>query len=139
MAGPSLKKSESHNSIHEASLNEAREITAVLKKTMNQRNKALEIAYVLLEHWEARVLAHADVEEEGLYPELAGNDPSQIKIMHRLQRDHDLLRELAKQIKSALKNEEMNHEVLVKFYTMIEVDDLHNEDEEAWVASKEKG
>ncbi|MFJ1815168.1 hemerythrin domain-containing protein [Staphylococcus saprophyticus] len=139
MAGPSLKKSESHNSIHEASLNEAREITAVLKKTMNQRNKALEIAYVLLEHWEARVLAHADVEEEGLYPELAGNDPSQIKIMHRLQRDHDLLRELAKQIKLALKNEEMNHEVLVKFYTMIEVDDLHNEDEEAWVASKEKG
>lgn len=139
MAGPSLKKSESHNSIHEASLNEAREITAVLKKTMNQRNKALEIAYVLLEHWEARVLAHADVEEEGLYPELAGNDPSQIKIMHRLQRDHDLLRKLAKQIKSALKNEEMNHEVLVKFYTMIEVDDLHNEDEEAWVASKEKG
>ncbi|MGI2251224.1 hemerythrin domain-containing protein [Staphylococcus cohnii] len=139
MAGPSLKKSESHNSIHEASLNEAREITAVLKKTMNQRNKALEIAYVLLEHWEARVLAHADVEEEGLYPELAGNDPSQIKIMHRLQRDHDLLRKLAKQIKLALKNEEMNHEVLVKFYTMIEVDDLHNEDEEAWVASKEKG
>lgn len=139
MAGPSLKKSESHNSIHEASLNEAREITAVLKKTMNQRNKALEIAYVLLEHWEARVLAHADVEEEGLYPELAGNDPSQIKIMHRLQRDHDLLRELAKQIKLALKNEEMNHELLVKFYTMIEVDDLHNEDEEAWVASKEKG
>ncbi|MFD3220620.1 hemerythrin domain-containing protein [Staphylococcus saprophyticus] len=139
MAGPSLKKSESHNSIHEASLNEAREITAVLKKTMNQRNKALEIAYVLLEHWEARVLAHADVEEEGLYPELAGDDPSQIKIMHRLQRDHDLLRKLAKQIKLALKNEEMNHEVLVKFYTMIEVDDLHNEDEEAWVASKEKG
>ncbi|ATH63928.1 MULTISPECIES: hemerythrin domain-containing protein [Staphylococcus] len=139
MAGPSLKKSESHNSIHEASLNEAREITAVLKKTMNQRNKALEIAYVLLEHWEARVLAHADVEEEGLYPELAGDNPSQIKIMHRLQRDHDLLRKLAKQIKLALKNEEMNHEVLVKFYTMIEVDDLHNEDEEAWVASKEKG
>ncbi|MBM0843851.1 hypothetical protein D0420_00580 [Staphylococcus saprophyticus] len=139
MAGPSLKKSESHNSIHEASLNEAREITAVLKKTMNQRNKALEIAYVLLEHWEARVLAHADVEEEGLYPELAGDNPSQIKIMHRLQRDHDLLRKLAKQIKLALKNEEMNHELLVKFYTMIEVDDLHNEDEEAWVASKEKG
>ncbi|MGI2304654.1 hemerythrin domain-containing protein [Staphylococcus cohnii] len=139
MAGPSLKKSESHNSIHEASLNEAREITAVLKKTMNQKAKALEIAYVLLEHWEARVLAHADVEEEGLYPELAGDNPSQIKIMHRLQRDHDLLRKLAKQIKLALKNEEMNHEVLVKFYTMIEVDDLHNEDEEAWVASKEKG
>lgn len=138
MAGPSLKKSESHNSIHEASLNEAREITAVLKKTMNQRNKALEIAYVLLEHWEARVLAHADVEEEGLYPELAGNDPSQIKIMHRLQRDHDLLRELAKQIKSALKNDEINNEILMKFYTMIEIDDLHNEDEEDWVASKEK-
>ncbi|MFW0760945.1 hemerythrin domain-containing protein [Staphylococcus cohnii] len=139
MAGPSLKKSESHNSIHEASLNEAREITEMLKNTMNQKAKALEIAYVLLEHWEARVLAHADVEEEGLYPELAGDDPSQIKIMHRLQRDHDLLRKLAKQIKLALKNEEMNHEVLVKFYTMIEVDDLHNEDEEAWVASKEKG
>src|SRR5699024_374624 len=139
MAGPSLKKSESHNSIHEASLNEAREITEMLKNTMNQKAKALEIAYVLLEHWEARVLAHADVEEEGLYSELAGDDPSQIKIMHRLQRDHDLLRKLAKQIKLALKNEEMNHEVLVKFYTMIEVDDLHNEDEEAWVASKEKG
>lgn len=139
MAGPSLRKADSHNSIHEASLSEARELTEILSKVINQKHKALEVAYVLLEHWEARVLAHADVEEEGLYPELAGNDPSQIKIMHRLQRDHDLLRELAKQIKSALKNEEMNHEVLVKFYTMIEVDDLHNEDEEAWVASKEKG
>lgn len=139
MAGPSLRKADSHNSIHEASLSEARELTEILSKVINQKHKALEVAYVLLEHWEARVLAHADVEEEGLYPELAGDSPSQIKIMHRLQRDHDLLRKLAKQIKLALKNEEMNHEVLVKFYTMIEVDDLHNEDEEAWVASKEKG
>ncbi|MEB7999117.1 hemerythrin domain-containing protein [Staphylococcus saprophyticus] len=139
MAGPSLRKADSHNSIHEASLSEARELTEILSKVINQKHKALEVAYVLLEHWEARVLAHADVEEEGLYPELAGDNPSQIKIMHRLQRDHDLLRKLAKQIKLALKNEEMNHEVLVKFYTMIEVDDLHNEDEEAWVASKEKG
>src|SRR5699024_4856346 len=124
MAGPSLRKADSHNSIHEASLSEARELTEILSKVINQKHKALEVAYVLLEHWEARVLAHADVEEEGLYPELAGDNPSQIKIMHRLQRDHDLLRKLAKQIKLALKNEEMNHEVLVKFYTMIEVDDL---------------
>src|SRR5699024_10790230 len=101
MAGPSLKKSESHNSIHEASSNKNRESREILKNNINKKAKALEIAYVLLEHWEARVLAHADVEEEGLYPELAGDDPSQIKIMHRLQRDHDLLRKLAKQIKLA--------------------------------------
>ncbi|WP_210139030.1 hemerythrin domain-containing protein [Staphylococcus sp. GDY8P156P] len=139
MAGPSLRKADSHNSIHEASLSEARELTEILSKVINQKHKALEVAYVLLEHWEARVLAHADVEEEGLYPELAGDEPSQIKIMHRLQRDHDLLRKLSEQIKVSLKNDEVDHEVLVKFYTMIEVDDLHNEDEESWVASKEKG
>ncbi|WP_210123089.1 MULTISPECIES: hemerythrin domain-containing protein [unclassified Staphylococcus] len=139
MAGPSLRKADSHNSIHEASLSEARELTEILSKVINQKHKALEVAYVLLEHWEARVLAHADVEEKGLYPELAGDEPSQIKIMHRLQRDHDLLRKLSEQIKVSLKNDEVDHEVLVKFYTMIEVDDLHNEDEESWVASKEKG
>ncbi|MGI2275184.1 hypothetical protein ACQ23P_13185, partial [Staphylococcus cohnii] len=82
MAGPSLRKADSHNSIHEASLSEARELTEILSKVINQKHKALEVAYVLLEHWEARVLAHADVEEEGLYPELAGDNPSQIKIMH---------------------------------------------------------
>lgn len=138
MSGPGLKKADSHAAIHEAALNEARELTDMVRTLLNQgdKEKALEVAYVTLEHWESRTLAHADAEEAGLYQELAGDHPESCQPMIRLTRDHDLLRQLAKEIKDSLAKEEVGIEMLHRFYAMIEVDRLHNQDEEQWVAEQ---
>ncbi len=66
MAGPALRKVDSHASIHEAALQEARELTNVYANLLKsgETDNALETAFILLEHWETRTLAHADAEEK---------------------------------------------------------------------------
>lgn len=135
MSGPGLKKVDSHAAIHEAALNEARELTDLMAKLIHQRqmDKALETAYITVEQWESRTLAHADSEEAGLYQELSSESSEDKENVTRLTRDHDLLRRLVREIKQALADEVINHNVLQKFYALIHVDTIHNEDEEEWV------
>ncbi|SDI72823.1 hemerythrin domain-containing protein [Natribacillus halophilus] len=131
-SGPALRKVDSHSSIHEAALNEAREITDILEELLKkeQYEKALETAYIGVEHWETRTLQHAASEEEGLYKELAEESAELNEAVIGLTRDHDLLRLLVEEIKELLGTEGINDQVLQRFQALILVDVLHNQEEE---------
>lgn len=132
MSGKGLKHVDSHSAIHEAALEEARELNGILGKLVNdnQMDKALEIAYIAIEHWETRTLRHADAEEEGLYKELVEESPELKNDVIALTRDHDILRFLVKEIKQSLETEGFNQGVLEMLHTLVHVDAFHNQEEE---------
>ncbi|WP_010530762.1 hemerythrin domain-containing protein [Lentibacillus jeotgali] len=131
MSGPALKHVDSHSAIHEAALNEAIELTNMLD-TLHQENekeKALELAYVLIEQWETRTLAHADAEENGLYKDLVEEDPKVKDDIIALTRDHNLLRVIVEEIKEELPETGINDAIIQRFQSLIIVDELHNKKE----------
>src|SRR5699024_666563 len=131
MSGPALKHDDSHSAIHEAALNEAIELTNMLD-TLHQKNekeKALELAYVLIEQWETRTLAHADAEEKGLYKDLVEEDPEVKDDIVALTRDHNLLRLIVDEIKEKLPETGINDAIIQRFQSLIIVDELHNKKE----------
>jgi len=132
MSGPALKHIDSHSAIHEAALTEAEELTELLAKLIKSdaSDKALELAFVIVEHWETRTLRHADSEEEGLYKELVETSPELKDDIVALTRDHDLLRLLIDEIKSLLNQGEIGDAVIQRFQALILVDLLHNQKEE---------
>ncbi|MGA8942962.1 MAG: hypothetical protein WB502_09645 [Thermoactinomyces sp.] len=69
MSGPALERKHSHRSIHEGALREAGSLTDLLRRLYREkRERAVhEVTDALIEHWENRILAHAQVEEDGLY------------------------------------------------------------------------
>ncbi|MCY7476255.1 hemerythrin domain-containing protein [Paenibacillus larvae] len=104
MSGPALRHMDSHSLIHEAALGEARELTELLDRSIRkgELEKAAEIAYITVEHWEARTLQHASSEEEGLYVEALGIKPELKEVIISLTRDHQLMREIVGEIKELL-------------------------------------
>ncbi|MEX2415553.1 MAG: hemerythrin domain-containing protein [Paenibacillaceae bacterium] len=135
MSGPALKHWDSHSSIHEAALNEAAELTELLRQciTKHDYEKALEVAYITIEHWETRTLCHAEAEEEGLYVELVEQHPEVKETIIALTRDHSLMRYLAIEIKQILQDQGNFDEVLKRFDAIILIDLLHNKAEEKLV------
>ncbi|GGJ85177.1 hypothetical protein GCM10007063_04640 [Lentibacillus kapialis] len=131
MSGPALKRVDSHSAIHEAALNEAIELTNMLDTLYqeNEQEKALELAYVLIEQWETRTLAHADAEENGLYKDLVDEDPEVKDDITALTRDHDLLRLIVDEIKEKLPETGLNDALIQRFQSLIIVDELHNKKE----------
>lgn len=130
--GKGLKHVDSHAAIHEAALNEARELNEILGKLVSnhQMDKALEIAYIAVEHWETRTLRHADAEEKGLYKELVEEKPELKEEVIGLTRDHNILRYLIKEIKQTLESDGFTREVLEMLHTLVHVDHYHNQEEE---------
>ncbi|MEX1029482.1 MAG: hemerythrin domain-containing protein [Paenibacillaceae bacterium] len=135
MSGPALKHWDSHSSIHEAALNEATELTELLRQCIDKQDyeKAMEVAYITIEHWETRTLCHAEAEEEGLYVELVGKQPEVKEFVMALTRDHSLMRYLAIEIKQILQDHDSFDKVMKRFDAMILIDLLHNRDEEKLV------
>ncbi len=131
MSGPALRKVDSHSSIHEAALEEARELTELFARALElgEREGALELAYITVEHWETRTLQHALSEEEGLYIEAINMKPELHPVIISLTRDHQLLRELVQEIKNLLAGGEVTKEILYRFQALIVLDQLHNRDE----------
>jgi hypothetical protein len=132
MSGPALKKLHSHSSIHESAITEAEELTELIRSCYenSDHEKDLDVAYILVEHWETRTLRHAESEEEGLYRELEEQNPDLRDTIIALKRDHQLLRNLVSDIKETLSKEGVTGEVVKKFESLIIVDLLHNRDEE---------
>lgn len=132
MSGPALRKADSHSLIHEAALQEARELTNIFESLLHEDDfaRALETAYIAVEHWETRTLAHASAEEDRLYKEIAEESPEWKEKVVALTRDHDLMRLLVGEIKESLANERMDDGVLQRFHALILVDELHNQEEE---------
>lgn len=92
-------------------------------------DKAEEIAYITVEHWEGRTLQHAASEEEGLYIEAVGIKPELKNVIISLIRDHQLMREIVAEIKELLVQGKVGGELLARFQALIVVDELHNRDE----------
>ncbi|KAF6568214.1 MULTISPECIES: hypothetical protein [Paenibacillus] len=131
MSGPALRHVDSHSMIHEAALGEARELTELLDRSIKkgELDKAEEIAYITVEHWEGRTLQHAASEEEGLYVEAVGIKSELKNVIISLTRDHQLMREIVAEIKELLAQSKVGGELLARFQALIIVDELHNRDE----------
>jgi hypothetical protein len=131
LSGPSLRKQDAHTSIHDAALNEAKELRLLLLKCLeeNEKEKALRVAEVTIEHWESRTLQHAESEEEGLYKEMVEEKPYLHPLVIQLTRDHDLMRRMVDQMKNLLTNNEIDERMVSLLDSLIIVDSIHNEDE----------
>ncbi|MCH6269559.1 MULTISPECIES: hemerythrin domain-containing protein [Neobacillus] len=131
MSGPSLKKQDAHDLIHESALNEAKELRMLLQKCVEdgQKEKAIKVAEVSIEHWESRTLQHASSEEEGLYKEMVTEKPHLKTLVIQLTRDHDLMRKMVEQMKALLINNEIDEKLVSLMDSLIIVDSLHNDDE----------
>ncbi|WP_033829489.1 hemerythrin domain-containing protein [Bacillus andreraoultii] len=132
MSGPGLKHVDSHSAIHEAALEEAKELNEIIAKLIRdgQLEKAHQTALVAIEHWETRTLRHAQAEEEGLYQELVEESPELKNSIIELTRDHNTMRYFVKQIKTQLESDGFNEEILHQLYALVHVDTYHNFEEE---------
>lgn len=70
-----------------------------------------------VEHWEMRIIDHAQSEEEGFYKEKVEGEPQLVETIAMLKRDHDLLRMLVAEIKQRIQTE-VNRDVLDRFRTL---------------------
>jgi hypothetical protein len=131
MSGPSLKKTESHSSIHEAALNEAKELRNLYQKCLEdgEHEKALQVAEIAIEHWETRTLKHAEAEEEGLYKDMVEEKPALEKLVNQLTRDHDLMRRIVEDMKERLQTQKADYRMITLFDSLVIIDEIHNEDE----------
>lgn len=131
MSGPSLKKQESHSSIHEATLNEVKEIKEIFQKCLDdgEKEKALQVAEIIIELLESRVLKHAEAEEEGLYKEIVEERPELEKMVIQLTRDHDLMRRIVENMKESLQIQIADYRMITLLESLIIIDEIHNEDE----------
>lgn len=135
MSGPALTQKHAHRAIHEAAHGEAEALTCLLKRMMDadDQSRLLELADILIEHWETRTLRHATAEEEGLYLDLVKEKPELRDKVTALTRDHDLLRRLIKQIKNLLQKNGVDRTVLAHFEAMLLVNEIHSRDEEEYL------
>ena len=131
LSGPSLKKQDAHELIHESALNEAKELRMLLHQCLieNKKEEAQKVAEVTIEHWESRTLQHASSEEEGLYKEMVGEHPQLHPVVLQLTRDHDLMRRMVEQMKQLLIHNEVDVRMVSLLDSLIIVDEIHNEDE----------
>jgi hypothetical protein len=130
LSGPSLSKQDAHSSIHEAALNEARDLRELFHNCIEKdKEKALQVAEITIEHWELRTLQHAEAEEKGLYKDLVEENPDLSDTVIQLTRDHDLMRRVVGKMKEMLLSDEANEQMLKLIDSLIIIDEIHNEDE----------
>ncbi|HHQ2899417.1 TPA: hypothetical protein ACSPOR_004640 [Bacillus cereus] len=126
-----MKKRDAHSSIHEAALNEAKELRELFLKCLHegQKEKAIQVAEITIEHWESRTLKHAESEEEGLYKEIVEENNELEKTVIQLTRDHDLMRRIVGEMKERLQTKEPDERIIMFIDSLIIIDEIHNEDE----------
>ena len=132
MTGPALKQLHSHRAIHDGGLSGATDKTEVMMDFLRQGDlkSANEAADELLDFWITRIISHADAEEEGLYKDIAEQNPVLKEAIIQLTRDHDLLRIIVEDIQELRKQEELSPNVLHKFHALLVVNEIHSRDEE---------
>lgn len=131
--GPALRQLTAHRSIHDAGQSQARELTEMMIQLFKEEREedCLKTAKVLIEHWEEKIIAHADAEDEGFYQELLeeGNIPK--KNLYMLMRDHDLFRQIVKHIKEKIAQQnKVTEENIYELYSLLVINDFHHKGEE---------
>ncbi|MBM4763386.1 hemerythrin domain-containing protein [Bacillus sp. B15-48] len=139
MSGPSLRKLDAHHAIHEGAYTEAKNLTEILNQLVMEKKEkeAAEVADALVEHWEMRIIGHADSEEEGFYPEVLNIEPNLSEKIAMLTRDHHILRTLAHEIRISLSKAGPSKEVLDRFSALLLVNEIHSRDEEDFLLGHE--
>ena len=132
VSGPALRRLESHHAIHETALAEAEELTNGLRVAWEHRDmeRISAFAELLFEHWETRILAHADAEEDGFYKEVVTENESLSAAVLELRRDHHVMRRLWRDARTAVTTGAVE-DMVQRFEALILVDSIHSEDEES--------
>src|SRR5699024_8628017 len=88
---------------------------------------ALTTARTLLTHRQEKIIAQADTEDEGLFPDLLQKDKTDQKGIHMMMRDHDLFRQIAASIKETLdQDNKVTQEMIYEFTSLIIINGLHH-------------
>lgn len=132
MAGPSLRQAHAHHAIHEGGLSGAIQKTETLEEYIKEQDEDMQKAAALhlLDYWQTRIISHADAEEEGFYEEMTAKNPALTEAIIGLKRDHDLMRIIAADIKTALESGPVTERVLQQFYALLTVNEIHSREEE---------
>jgi|SRR5690625_521268 len=138
--GPALKQLTSHRSIHDAGQAQARALTEDLLQLFEEKQteECLQTAYALIQHWEEKIIAHADAEDESFFQELLAGEQIPDKHIYMMMRDHDLFRQITAHIKDSLTEQNkvtMNH--LYEFNTLLLLNAFHHKGEEAYLFPNE--
>ena len=132
-SGPALRQKTAHRSIHDAGQAQARELTEMTVQLFNEKREkdCLKTAKVLVEHWENKIIAHADAEDEGFYQELLEENNIPKKDLYMLMRDHDLFRQITQHIKEKLnKQNKVTQENIDEFNSLLVINHFHHMGEE---------
>jgi len=138
MSGPSLHKLDAHRSIHDGVVTEGRDLLHLLlkvrrEKLENHEKHARMTAEALIEHWETRLIAHADSEEEEFYNEKIKEKPELATPLTMLKRDHDLFRTIIEEIKQKMNQETISDEMIDYFKAIYVLAKIHNQQEEGYL------
>src|SRR5690625_730236 len=121
-SGPALRQLAAHRSIHDAGQAQARELMEMTIQLFKEEREedCLKTTKVLLEHWEDKIIAHADAEDEGFYQELVDEGKIPKKDLYMLMRDHDLFRQIVKHIKEKINEKnEVTQENIYELYSLL--------------------
>jgi hemerythrin-like domain-containing protein len=135
-SGPALRQLTSHRAIHDGGQAQAKELTSVMIQLFHEEREkeCLEAANGLLKHWEEKIIAHADAEDEGFFQELLLEGDIEKKGIYMMMRDHDLFRGIAADIKENLEKEKkVTQEIIYQFTTLIIINGQHHKGEEKYL------
>ena len=132
MSGPGLNQRDAHHAIHRAAFSEAERLTLLLRQTLRagDQPRALQLAALLIEHWQTRTLRHAEAEEAGWYREVLAERPELRSDVIALTRDHELLRLLLAEIQGILAARGIASGVVERFEAMLLLNGIHSREEE---------
>jgi len=133
-SGPALRQLTSHRAIHDAGQAQAQELTEIVQQLFqeNRKEDCLKAAKVLVEHWEEKVIAHADAEDEGLYKELLQEGKIPKKDIYMLMRDHDLFRKIVAYCKKQLNDQnKVTEENIAQLSSLLVINHFHHQGEES--------
>lgn len=132
MSGPGLTQHDAHHAIHQAAFHEAEQLTLLLRQALRvgDQQRALQVAAVLIEHWQARTLRHAEAEETGWYRDLLAERPALQNDVIALTRDHDLLRILLAEIQGIIAARGVASGIVERFEAMLLLNAIHSRTEE---------
>ena len=104
MSGPALRMVESHHAIHESARHEAEEALRLAEKVhaASDDEAFAHVVEVFLEIIEARILAHAAAEEQGLYQEWLRDNEERRSTIDALIQEHETLRRLSRAVEQAM-------------------------------------
>ena len=102
-----------------------------VSRSKQDPHTTLRLARELASGWRQRVLAHADVEEQDLFPLVVDRLPEQRDTVAALIRDHEMMRLLVDEIDGELDHEgQVTSSVLDRFTALLHVQRLHSAFEE---------